>query len=302
MKISLCIATYRRPERLDALLDDVARQELLPIEVVVVDNDAAGTARSVVQRRIEAGAPFALHYDIQAERSIALTRNRTISMASGDWLAFIDDDESAPPCWLRRLADAATQFGADGVLAPVVPVVPAGAPAWIRRGRFYHGPRMASGGLVPLNWMRIGNALLRGASVRAEPGPFDPGYGLKTGEDGDMLARLVHKGAKIVWCDEAVVYEPVEPVRLSLRWLLQRAFSGGQDFARKTLSGRYGRTSGLQRLALFGRAVAQGAVALALALVLLPGGRHVAARWLATAAANVGKLSVYFGISYHEYA
>ena len=45
MKISVCIATYRRPERLSVLLDDLARQERVPDEVVVVDNDASGSAR-----------------------------------------------------------------------------------------------------------------------------------------------------------------------------------------------------------------------------------------------------------------
>src|SRR5476651_1917815 len=176
MKISVCIATYRRPDRLSNLLTDLARQQELPEEVVVVDNDARGSARDVVQRHQAAGTPFRIVYDIQPERSIALTRNRTVALAQGDWLAFVDDDECAPESWLRQLLEAATLYQADAILGPVVPRVPADAPAWIRRGRFYDFARMASGNEVPLNRMRFGNVLLRATPVREQPGPFDPNY------------------------------------------------------------------------------------------------------------------------------
>jgi succinoglycan biosynthesis protein ExoM len=302
MTISVCIATYRRPERLNHLLTDLARQEALPEQIVVVDNDASGSAREVIQRHQAAGHPFRIDYDIQPERNIALTRNRTVALAQGEWLAFVDDDERAPPAWLRQLLEAAQKFKADGVLGPVVPSVPAEAPAWIRRGRFYDFARMASGDEVPLNRMRFGNVLLRGALVRSQPGPFDPNYGLTTGEDADLLIRLVRAGARIVWCDEAIVEEPVEPARLSLRWLLQRALSGGQEFARKTLTGAYGRVDLMTRIRLFLRALVQSVVAAILAVLSSPFGRHRAAAWLIRLSANVGKLTVFCGWRYHEYA
>jgi succinoglycan biosynthesis protein ExoM len=138
--------------------------------------------------------------------------------------------------------------------------------------------------------------------VKAEPGPFDVNYGLMTGEDADMLARLVKRGARIIWCDDAEVYEPVEPARLSLRWLLQRALSGGQEFARKAVKGIYGEMNPLQRLVFFGRCFAQLALAVVLAPLSLPIGKHHAANWLIKAAANAGKLSVLSGWRYREYA
>lgn len=302
MKTSVCIATYRRAERLAALLEDLVGQERVPDEVIVVDNDATQSGRRVVEQRQSAGVPFALRYDVQPVRNIALTRNRTVALADGEWLAFIDDDERAPSDWLRKLVDFALEHAADGVLGPVVPVVPERAPAWIRRGRFYDFPRMPSGTVVPLNRMRFGNVLLRAEPLRREEGPFDTRYGLMAGEDGDLLVRLADKGAKILWCDEAIVHEPVEAARLSLGWLLQRALGGGQEFARKTLAGRYGRISLLGRTRLFGRALAQLLIALGLAACTYPIGRHIAAHWLTRAAANFGKLSVLWNWRYKEYA
>lgn len=302
MNISVCIATYRRNERLAALLDDLVLQQRLPDEVVVVDNDAAGSARLVVERRLVHGTPFPIRYEIQPEKNISLTRNRTVSLAQGNWLAFIDDDERAPPAWLRLLAEAVVQHAADGALGPVEPVVPEAAPAWIRRGSFYAWARMKTGTPVPLNKMRFGNVLLRAESLRVLVGPFDPAYGLTGGEDGDLLVRMAERGARIVWCDEALVHEPVEAARLSLRWLLLRSLRGGQDFARHTLAGRYRPVTPGVRLYFFVGALSQSALASVLALLTWPRGRHHAVYWLLKAAANLGKMSIFLGWHYREYA
>ncbi len=299
--ISVCIATYRRPDRLDALLSDLSRQQRLPSEVIVVDNDAAGSARAVVERRLGSDPPFPIRYDIQPQKNIALTRNRTVELASGEWLAFVDDDERAPDLWLARLAQAVAEYAADGVLGPVDPVVPEDAPRWIRRGRFYDFPRMKTGTLVPANRLRFGNLLLRASSVKSMQPVFDPAYGLTGGEDGDLLSRMTLAGARIVWCDEAIVHEPIEKARLTLKWLLRRALRGGQDFARHSLSGRYGRRSA-GSVRLFGRALLQLIVAAGLSILVLPLGRHHAAHWLTKASANVGKLSIFLGWHYREYA
>jgi succinoglycan biosynthesis protein ExoM len=302
VKVSVCIATYRRIDRLQAVLQDLSCQSRLPDQVVVVDNDAAGSARTLIEQLRTGALPFRLDYDVQPERNIALTRNRTVSLADGEWLAFIDDDERAPATWLEQLLGAAARYRADGILGPVEPRLPDGAPGWIRRGRFYDFPRLPSGTEVPLNRMRFGNLVLRGAPLRAEPGPFDPAFGLSTGEDGDLLVRLARKGATIVWCDEATVWEPIEARRLSLRWLLARAFSGGQEFARQTVNGKYRPITAAGSMVFFLRAALQLVVAAVLAALCWPVGRHLAARWLITASANLGKLSAFAGWRYRAYA
>jgi succinoglycan biosynthesis protein ExoM len=301
VRISVCIATYRRSERLSALLDDLVKQQHPPNEVVVVDNDAAGSARAVVERRRKLGAPFPVHYDIQPVKNISLTRNRTVALAQNDWIAFIDDDERAPTAWLGQLAETVVRCAADGVLGPVEPVVPADAPEWIRHGRFYDWARMQTGAVIPINRLRFGNVLLRGGLLRDTPAPFDPNYGLTGGEDGDLLGRLVQRGARIVWCDEAIVREPVEAARLSLRWLLLRALRGGQDFARHRLTGRFGHLTSAGRVHLFLRALLQSVMAAALALLSWPRGRHRAVYWLLKASANLGKMSIFLGWHYREY-
>ncbi len=300
--VSICIATYKRNERLRELLWDLMRQERLPEQIVVVDNDAGGGAGAIVEEIRRCGRPPRLDYAVQPRPSIALTRNRTVELATGEWLAFIDDDERAPKEWLGRLLEAAHRYAADGVLAPVEPQLPATAPAWLRRGRFYDFPHQRSGAPVPLNCMRFGNVLLRGAPVRAEAGPFDPAFGLTAGEDGDLLVRLAHDGARIVWYEDAPVFEPIEARRLRLAWLLQRALGGGQGYARALVRGHYRPISDAERLLFYARAFAQMLLAAALAGLTWPFGRHHAAHWLIKASANLGKLSTIWGWTHSEYA
>ncbi len=302
MNISVCIATYRRPDRLAALLDDLVLQLRPPSEVVVVDNDAAASARRVVERRVAFGAPFPIHYEVQPVQNISLTRNRTVALSSGDWLAFVDDDERAPADWLSQLCEAVESCDADGALGPVEPVLPPIAPPWIRRGHFYDWAHMATGSRVPLNKLRFGNVLLRADLLRGATPPFDEAYGLTGGEDGDLLTRLVQRGASVVWTDAAAVFEPVEASRLSLRWLLLRSLRGGQDYARHRLAGRYGPITLGGRITLVMRALLQALAASGMAVLQLPRGLHHAAFWLLKASANVGKMSILAGWHYREYA
>jgi len=302
MNVSVCVATYRRPDRLRLLLDDLVAQEFLPYEIVVVDNDAAASAGPIVKERQRLGAPCPIHYDVQPEQNISLTRNQTVALASGDWLVFVDDDERVSAAWLRTLVEAARAHTAAGVLGPVVPVLPAAAPAWIRRGDFYSWARMPTGTVVPANRLRFGNILLRANLFARDGASFDPAYGLTGGEDGDLLTRLANAGARLVWCDEAEVSEPVEASRMSLRWLLRRSFRGGQCFARHTFAGRYGRLTVADRLRFVLRATAQLILSALLALGTWPLGRHRAAGWLLKAAANTGKLTLLGGWHFREYA
>lgn len=299
--VSVLICTHRRLERLAQLLGDLARQTRPPCEVIVVENDLTPTAADVVAS-FAASVKFPVRYAVEPRKNISLTRNYTVKLASGDWLAFVDDDERVPADWLERMLDTAILFHAEGVLGPVVCVPPPEAPEWIRRGNLYAEHHAITGTLVRRERMWVGNALLRGDVVRAEAGPFDEKWGLTGGEDSEMLSRLTQRGIKIVWCEEAAVVEPVEPARLRPSWILLRAIRGGQNYARLWRLGRFGDVRALAVAIFMLRAAAQTLVALSLTLLLFPAGRHRSMRWLAKAAANVGKLSTLTGWRYEEYA
>lgn len=300
-EVSVLICTFRRNEQLVSLLADLASQTRIPREIVIVDNDAGGGARAAVES-FARQAPFEVRYAVQPVRSISLTRNLSVSMARSPWLGFLDDDERAPPDWLERMVACADRYAADGVLGPMRCEPPENAPSWIIKGNLYALHEGRTGAQVPRQKMWIHNALLRADRVLALEGPFDEAFGHTGGEDTEMLCRFVLGGAKVVWCQEALVTEPVARARLSLRWILLRALGGGQVYVALWRKGYYGKL-GVHSAALLAlRSAALMSVAAVASLASLPLGRHHAARWLRTSAANLGKLTALFGWRYEEYA
>ncbi|NNK58513.1 MAG: glycosyltransferase family 2 protein [Desulfofustis sp.] len=90
--ISVIIPTYNRSKRLIKALESVARQRLLPTEVIVIDDGSTDETRQLVNSFSNL-SPLNLHYHYQSNRGPAAARNRGIEIASGDYLAFLDSDD-----------------------------------------------------------------------------------------------------------------------------------------------------------------------------------------------------------------
>ena len=104
--ISVCVCTYKRPELLQQLLNELACQETqgrFTVDVVVVDNDAAESARSVVEHWVSTDSRLAVAYCVEPQQNIALARNAAIKRATGDFIAFFDDDQVPIRQWLLTL-------------------------------------------------------------------------------------------------------------------------------------------------------------------------------------------------------
>lgn len=103
---SIVIPTYRRPDRLRETLRAVCALEYprRGFEVIVVDDAACERTSAVVA---EAGAPVDARYVPRPQRGgPARARNVGASLASGEYLAFLDDDVSPQPDWLARFDEA----------------------------------------------------------------------------------------------------------------------------------------------------------------------------------------------------
>src|SRR6266480_976888 len=161
--ISVCICTYRRPEFLKRLLEELGRQDtggLFTYSIVVADNDQHQSAKEVVSH-FAAGSSVSINYCVEARQNIALARNKAIECASGDFVAFIDDDEFPTRRWLLTLFTACHEYNVDGVLGPVKPHFCEEPPEWLVKGRFYERPTYATGFVIDWRKGRTGNVLLK---------------------------------------------------------------------------------------------------------------------------------------------
>src|SRR5262249_31641540 len=141
-RVAICIATWRRPQgllallqSLDALVFEGPEPELC---VIVADNDERESAHAVCESARD-WLRHPLHYVVEKRRGIPQARNASLLAALGrvDWIAFADDDEVADPRWLDALLRAQLASGADVVSGPVVPRFATGTPAWVAQGPFF---------------------------------------------------------------------------------------------------------------------------------------------------------------------
>jgi succinoglycan biosynthesis protein ExoM len=212
---------------LQSLLDDLREQEtggLFSYSVLVVDNDRQGSAEQVVSE-FRAQQSFRVDYFIEPRQNIALARNKAIENAIGDYVVFIDDDESPIRRWLLTLFEACNKFNAYGALGPVHPRFAEPPPDWVVKGKFYARPTYPTGFVIDWPKGRTGNTLLRREVFAGESQPFRPEF--RTAEDQDFFRRMIEKGYFFIWCDEAVAYETVPPIRWKRSLLLKRALLRG---------------------------------------------------------------------------
>jgi succinoglycan biosynthesis protein ExoM len=230
MSVAVCICTYKRPHLLRRLLLALDKQDTrgrLSYSIVVADNDATESAREVVAQ-FAVTSSVAVTYCVERQQNIALARNRALEHAEGDLVAFIDDDEFPERDWLVAMLNAGEQFAADGVLGPVRPFFEEPPPTWLVRSRLCERPEYPTGTRLDWRQTRSGNVLFRRGILKGIDAPFRREFG-NGGEDQDFFRRLMQRGHRFVWCNEAPVYEVVPPERRRRRYFLKRALRRGQN-------------------------------------------------------------------------
>lgn len=93
-RVSVIIPTYNRARFIAAAVDSVLRQTFRDFELIVVDDGSTDNTADIMR-------PFLndprILYIQQANRGRSAARNRAISIARGDYIAFLDSDDSYLP-------------------------------------------------------------------------------------------------------------------------------------------------------------------------------------------------------------
>jgi succinoglycan biosynthesis protein ExoM len=303
MLVSICVATYQRPEGLKRLMAGLDRlvftnREVPSIEVIVVDNDPTCSARDFCQQ-LQASFKWSLKYFSEPQRGVSHVRNRAVAEAdpNTDFISFIDDDQVPELNWMEELLTVQQQYDADVVAGPYLAYYPATkVPKWVIQGKFFDSPRYPTGHLI--NLTGTGNVLIRSQVLKAMDKIFDERFALTGGEDTHLFMRIYRAGYKMVWADAAMVSEWVPESRTNIKWILRRGYRCHSTYAicekkldplMKVLSRRI--PTGSSRIAI-------GIVTLLPSLLL---GRSSLVHALLQIAQGAGMFSGLIGKSYEEY-
>lgn len=230
--ISLAICTRDRTDDLAACLASIARLDLTPLEVLVIDNAPATDA---TRRLVEESYP-GFRYVRENQPGLDHARNRAVTLARGNIIAFTDDDAVVDRDWLGALARAFAADPALGLVTGLAEPLELESRAQIqfeRYGGFGRGCRrlysLTRPGHMP--WTLVGAGQL-GAGVNmavrrevfARIGLFDPALDVGTptlgGGDHDLFYRVLRAGYLCAYEPAAVVRHRHRRAMHELRRLL----------------------------------------------------------------------------------
>jgi glycosyltransferase involved in cell wall biosynthesis len=100
--ISVGICTHDRPLKLQRALESLFRQSITPREVIVVDNAPSDERTHLL---VQESFPQTV-YVREPRAGLDVARNTLLRTASGDVVAFLDDDAVADIEWARTFRDA----------------------------------------------------------------------------------------------------------------------------------------------------------------------------------------------------
>jgi glycosyltransferase involved in cell wall biosynthesis len=203
--VSVVVCTHRRPRALCRLLDALTALDPAPAEVIVVDNDPGPDDCR------EAVTAAGFRYVREDARGLDRARTTGLRAATGDVVAFTDDDCVPAPTWLARLP---RHFADPSVAAVTGPAFAwtLGAPAQARFERedgFQRGLRERVHTWATVSPSRASaagagaNMAFRRAALLALADPFpaalDAGTPTQSGGDMWALAELLAGGRRLVY-------------------------------------------------------------------------------------------------------
>ena len=239
MDISVVLGTYNRAISLRVALESFCQLAIPPEltwELLVVDNNSSDGTRLVVEKFMR---KLPLRYIFEGKQGRSAALNAGIAAATGDFVAFTDDDIILDKFWLSNLKNTFQQHECAAVAGRVVAQWNHPKPAWLTMEdqlaivRFDFGDELQQIRIPPLG----ANSAFR-RELFQRYGLFRLDLGVSghthtiTCDDTEFGERLIRAGEKIIYCPTAVVSHPVDPERATKRYFRSWYYYNGRSLTR----------------------------------------------------------------------
>jgi GT2 family glycosyltransferase len=242
--VSVIIPTKNRLDDLVRAVESLARQSVLPVELIVVDQSESPEARDRIESKLmqngsgrDSRISLRYIYDPKIPGG-AVARNRAMEVASSDVWLFLDDDVELEPRFVEELlklyVNRASATGVSGVVTNY-PIPPFFARFWaaiFRRGPFHDERQQIywqANSLResdPIRVNKFGGGLMSFRASAIRHVRFDENLrGVSDGEDVDFCARL-DRGAELWMTPKArLIHKESTAGRRRDHWLRRDARS-----------------------------------------------------------------------------
>lgn len=234
--VALC--THNHADRLVRTLGDLSALALPRAlwELVIIDNASKDETPELLGCH-QWPAGWSVRVIREEKLGLSNARNRAIQEACGEYLIFIDDDETPDADWLCAYERLIEDKQPDAFGGRISVLFEDARPAWLQDNLLgFLGELNRFDSITPLTEPSTsfygGNFGFR-KSVIDRVGGFDATLGRKGsdntgGEEVDFYRRLLSAGYKVWWTPEAVIYHRIQAIKLSRRYFLDLHFCQGR--------------------------------------------------------------------------
>jgi CDP-glycerol glycerophosphotransferase len=130
--VTVIVPVYQAEPYLDECLVSLRAQKHDRLQIVVVDDGSTDGSRTIYERH--AAVDGRIEVVRQPNRGLGAARNAGIARATGDYLTFLDADDTLPPRAYRVMVEALEESGSDFATGAVHRVTSGrrSVPSWIR--------------------------------------------------------------------------------------------------------------------------------------------------------------------------
>lgn len=228
----VCVPTYRRPDMLEETLRSLAAQTGgHDFAVIVVENEGGEREGAARATALHAAGLFKGFVLVEPRQGNCKAYNAGWSCALAHFpalrfVAGIDDDEQAEPCWLDAFLKAAARSPAALFGGSVTPRFEDASRAWLAAHPIFRSHYTESGP-VPILYSSA-NYLIRRAVLERLGYPFlDERFDFTGGGDSDFFSRAKAEGFSFHWVQEAAQRETMPERRSRTDWIVARAVRNG---------------------------------------------------------------------------
>lgn len=248
MRFSIITCTYNRAEYLRRTVESVCEQTFDPdnYEILIIDNNSTDNTADLCRSFIAENAHRRIYYFKEVNQGLSYALNRGIKESSGEFLIYIDDDETIRKEHLELL-DKYLIGLPDAVLcaSPVIPVYEREQPRWMSPftqrligGYFGQGNNVKK--LNKNNYPGTGHTIIK-RKLYEDFGCYNTNLGrsgssLMGAEDKDMIYRLINNNIECYYLPEIPVYHHIPEYKLSNDFFQKLTFSIGKSERVRTKS------------------------------------------------------------------
>lgn len=211
-RISVVIPTHNRRVQLLRALDSVLRQSVQPREIIVVDDASTDGTQELDLSALDSRIKLVRH---EQNRGGAVARNTGIAHASGDWIAFLDSDDTWLPDKLRFQCETIRRLGAGDyfLTANVLSRRDKGDDISFNSSAPADGENLSEYFLIDGNSFQTSALMIPARALQKIR--FDES--LKRHQDWDLALRLVRAGFRYEYTHQplAIYYDASDATRIS---------------------------------------------------------------------------------------